>query len=92
MNEHIVTAFTGELEQLSATLLRMGGIAEKMILDACAATVRGDLTSATEVISRDREVDEIEADVERRIMEIVARRQPLARDLREVLAALKSRQ
>ncbi|MEM6410289.1 MAG: phosphate signaling complex protein PhoU [Pseudomonadota bacterium] len=89
MNDHIVTAFTDELEQLSADLLRMGGLAETMIMDACSATLIGDLNSAAIVIERDREVDALEASVEQRIMEIIARRQPLARDLREVLAALK---
>ncbi|MEM9669007.1 MAG: phosphate signaling complex protein PhoU [Pseudomonadota bacterium] len=89
MNDHIVTAFTDELEQLSNDLLRMGGLAEAMITDACSATMRGDLVAASAVIERDREVDELEAAVEQRIMEIVARRQPMARDLREVLAALK---
>ena len=89
MNDHIVTAFTDELEQLSADLLRMGGFAEAMIMDACSATLIGDLDSAAAVIERDRQVDALEAGVEQRIMEIIARRQPLARDLREVLAALK---
>lgn len=89
MNDHIVTAFTDELEQLSADLLRMGGLSEAMIMDACSATLLGDLVAAAAVIERDREVDELEAGVEQRIMEIIARRQPMARDLREVLAALK---
>ncbi|MEM7662349.1 MAG: phosphate signaling complex protein PhoU [Pseudomonadota bacterium] len=89
MNDHIVTAFTDELERLSADLLRMGGLSEAMITDACAATLRGDLASAASVIERDKEVDDLEASVEQRIMEIIARRQPMARDLREVLAALK---
>lgn len=89
MNEHIVSAFTDELEQLSADILRMGGLAEAMIVDACNATVRGDIGKAASVVTRDKDVDVIEAEVERRIMEIIARRQPMARDLREVLAALK---
>ncbi|MEL7453582.1 MAG: phosphate signaling complex protein PhoU [Pseudomonadota bacterium] len=89
MNEHIVTAFTDELERLSADILRMGGLAEAMITDACQATVAGDLARAAAVVARDREVDAIEADVERQIIELVARRQPMARDLREVLAGLK---
>ncbi|MEO0881857.1 MAG: PhoU domain-containing protein [Pseudomonadota bacterium] len=68
MNDHIVTAFTDELEQLSADLLRMGGLSEAMIMDACSATLLGDLVAAAAVIERDREVDELEAGVEQRIM------------------------
>ena len=89
MNDHIVTAFTGELESLSADILRMGGMVEAMIMDACNATVAADRARADVIVSSDKQVDELEADIERRITEILARRQPMARDLREVLAALK---
>ncbi|MEL7480368.1 MAG: phosphate signaling complex protein PhoU [Pseudomonadota bacterium] len=89
MTEHIVSAYTDELEALSADILRMGGLAEAMTGDACEATVKSDDTLATMVVARDADVDALEADIERRIIEIIARRQPLARDLREVLSALK---
>lgn len=89
MNEHIVTAFTDELKNLSADILRMGGLAEAMIMDACNATVAADTDRAKEIVDSDKNVDMLEADIERRITEILARRQPMARDLRDVLAALK---
>lgn len=86
---HIVSAFSEELEHLSADLLRMGGIAETMITDACRAVTTGDLKLAEETAARDDEVDEIEADAERRIVRLLALRQPMATDLRSVVAALK---
>ncbi len=89
MNDHIVTAFTDELESLSADILRMGGMVEAMIMDACTATVAVDRARAEQIVKSDDDVDALEADIERRITEILARRQPMARDLREVLAALK---
>lgn len=89
MNDHIVTAFSDELEQLYADILRMGGLVETMIADACDATVSGNAARAADVMNRDVQVDQLEAEIERKIMEILARRQPLARDLRGVLAALK---
>lgn len=89
MNHHIVTAFSDELEQLTASILRMGGLVEAMIVEGCDATIAGDERRAAQVIERDVVVDQLEADIERRITEILARRQPLARDLRAVLAALK---
>lgn len=89
MNDHIVTAFTDELDSLSADILRMGGMVEAMIMDACTATVAADRVRADKIVQSDNDVDRLEADIERRITEILARRQPMARDLREVLAALK---
>lgn len=89
MSSHIVSAFSEELEQLSADLLRMGGIAETMISDSCRAVVTGNVALANEVAARDDDVDEIEADCERRIVRLLALRQPMATDLRAVVAALK---
>ncbi len=89
MSEHIVRAFTDELEQLSADILRMGGIAETMITDACQAVARVDPALGQSVTLVDVEVDALEVEIERRITRLLALRQPLARDLREVLAALK---
>ena len=89
MTDHIVSAFSEELEQLSADLLRMGGIAESMISDACVSLVSGDLHLAGETVERDGLVDDMEADIERRIVRLLALRQPMASDLRAVVAALK---
>ncbi len=89
MSDHIVSAFSDELERLSADLLRMGGIVESMITDACRAIVIQDLTLASETAQRDLLVDDMEADIERRIIRLLALRQPMAADLRAVIAALK---
>jgi len=89
MNSHIVTSFADDLESLSADILRMGGLAEAMIMDACNAVAKGDLETARKTVLQDREVDALEAAIEQRITTILALRQPMAQDLREVLAALK---
>ncbi|MEM9845143.1 MAG: phosphate signaling complex protein PhoU [Pseudomonadota bacterium] len=89
MTSHIVSAFSEELEQLSADILRMGGVAETMIDQACQALVRGDLKLAEETSEMDDVVDSIEVDVERRITRLLALRNPMATDLRAVIAALK---
>nr|WP_321362151.1 phosphate signaling complex protein PhoU [uncultured Hyphomonas sp.] len=89
MADHIVSAFTEELERLSADILRMGGIVEEMIGDSCKAVLHNDLDLAAEVIERDPQVDRMEAEVERQIVSLIARRQPMAHDLRSVFAALK---
>lgn len=89
MSEHIVTAFTDELEHLSANLLRMGGLAESMISDASRAVVTYDLELARQVIKRDEAIDELETEVEKAIIRLIALRHPMASDLRAVLAAMK---
>ena len=89
MSDHIVSAFTEELERLSADILRMGGIVEQMIIDSCKAVLHNDLELAAEVIDRDPQVDRMEEEAERQIVSLIARRQPMAHDLRSVFAALK---
>ena len=89
MSEHIVTAFTDELEHLSANLLRMGGLAEAMINDASRAVVTYDLELARQVIKRDKSIDELEAEAEKAIIRLIALRHPMAADLRAVLGAMK---
>ena len=89
MDAHIVTSYSDDLEALSADVLRMGGLVEAMIVDACNAAALVALDTAQAVVARDKEVDALEADIERRIATILALRQPMAKDLREVLAALK---
>ncbi|MEM1105906.1 MAG: phosphate signaling complex protein PhoU [Pseudomonadota bacterium] len=89
MTAHIVSAFSEELETLSADILRMGGVAETMISQACTALVTGNVALADATSQMDDTVDAIEVDVERRIMRLLALRQPMAHDLRAVVAALK---
>lgn len=89
MTEHTVKAFSEELDALSALLSRMGGVSETMVADSVAAVVRRDTALAQDVMARDSRVDEMERDVEKQIVRILALRQPMARDLREVLAAYR---
>ncbi len=86
---HIVSSFSEELEHLAADILRMGGIAETMIGDSCRAVVTADDPLAAETVARDVELDTLEAELERRIVRLLALRQPLAADLRIVVAGLK---
>lgn len=89
MSEHIVSAYTDELERLTSDIVRMGGIVAEMIEDSCRAVRTNDLEAAKDVVARDAGVDAIEAEIERQIVSIVARRQPMAHDLRLILSALK---
>jgi phosphate transport system protein len=89
MVEHTLRAYDEELEALTAELSRMGGLAEVEVGDAIRAIARRDVAIAQGVIGRDARLDEIETDIERRAIRLIALRQPVADDLRRTVAALK---
>jgi len=87
--EHTVRAYDDELDSISAELSRMGGLAEVEVSDAIRGITRRDVPLAQAVIGRDARLDEIEADIEKRAIRLIALRQPVADDLRRTVAALK---
>ena len=87
--EHTVKAFDQDIGQLRGLISQMGGLAEQAIADAMMALQRGDATLAKSVRAKDKEIDAIEAEVERLVVRVIALRAPMADDLREVVAALK---
>lgn len=87
--KHTMKAFESELVALSSDVLRMGGLAEAMITDMAMAFAHGDMELAERVIAADSEVDALEKKLEREIMRLIALRQPVAQDLRGIIAALK---
>jgi phosphate transport system protein len=88
-HEHTVKAFDQDIGQLRALISQMGGLAEQAIHDAMKALQRGDTALAAEVRGKDKAIDAIEADLERRVVRVIALRAPMADDLREIIAALK---
>jgi phosphate transport system protein len=89
MVDHTVRAYDEELEGLTAELSRMGGLAEVEVGESIRAIARRDVALAHGVIDRDARLDEIEAEIERRAIRLIALRQPVADDLRRTVAALK---
>lgn len=87
--EHTVRAYDDELDSITAELARMGGLAEAEVAESIRAISRRDVNLATEVIDRDARLDEIELEIERRAVVLIALRQPVADDLRRIVAALK---
>jgi phosphate transport system protein len=86
---HTVKAFDEDLGQLRALISEMGGRAEAAITGALEALINRDLDTAAKIVENDRKIDELEAEIERQVVRLIALRAPLADDLREVLAALK---
>jgi phosphate transport system protein len=88
--EHIVRSYDEDLRKLRDLTARMGGLAERQVADATRALVRRDTTLAAEVVSRDAQIDALEREIEAFCVRLLALRQPMAADLRVVIAAMKA--
>ena len=89
MAAHIVSAYDNELESLGRKIAEMGGIAEKMLSDAMDALVALDVDLAQAVVASDPRLDLLQRDIESASIMTIARRQPMAVDLREIVAAIR---
>jgi phosphate transport system protein len=87
--EHTVKAYGEELNNLSADVVRLGGLAEAQVSDCVEAFARRDLGVAQAVIERDDKLDNLEAEIERKAIRLIALRQPVAQDLRRTVSAMK---
>jgi len=85
---HIVTSFDEELNGLAQKIAEMGGLAEQAVADSIAALVERDIAKAQVVIAGDGRIDDLQKQVEENAVLMIARRQPMARDLREIMAAI----
>ncbi|MBC9179212.1 phosphate signaling complex protein PhoU [Pseudoroseomonas ludipueritiae] len=88
-SEHISRSYEEQLKKLREMVARMGGLAERQVADAAYALIRRDTELAGEVIGRDGEIDQLERDIENFCVRLLALRQPVASDLRFVIAAMK---
>ena len=86
---HTVRAFDEEIEQLRTLIGQMGGIAEAQVIESVQVLVRRDADAAAQVIARDVQLDQMEAEAERQAVTMIALRSPMADDLREIIAAMK---
>ncbi len=86
---HLVKSYGEDLRRLRELIARMGGLAERQVADASAALARRDAAAAGEVVARDAPIDALEREVEAYCVRLLALRQPLAADLRLIIAAMK---
>lgn len=89
MAGHLVASYDTELIDLRQRLLAMGGLVEVMINDSIKALVDRDTALAERIITMDHEVNACEVAIDEKCLELLARRQPAARDLRFITLALK---
>ncbi|RWC48550.1 MAG: phosphate signaling complex protein PhoU [Mesorhizobium sp.] len=86
---HIVSAYDEELKYLSKRIAAMGGHAERMVDQAITALVNADPSLAQKVIRDDSVLDEGQREIDDKAIIIIARRQPMATDLREIVGTIR---
>lgn len=87
--EHIVTSYEDELASLDKKIAQMGGLTEKLVGQAADALRYRDADLAQATIEDDIKIDELEIEIEEQAVTMIARRQPMALDLRQIIAAVK---
>ncbi|MBY3198729.1 phosphate signaling complex protein PhoU [Rhizobium laguerreae] len=86
---HIYSAYDDDLKFLSRRISEMGGLAEQMVAEAVRALVNGDTALAQKVISDDVILDHAEREIGDKAIVTIARRQPMAADLREIMGSIR---
>jgi phosphate transport system protein len=89
MSEHTTKLFDVDLEHLLGLIAEMGGYAERQIIDAIDALSRGDANQGRRVISADATLDAHQREIEQFAIATIAKRQPVADDLREIVAIIR---
>ena len=89
MVEHTIRAFDTDLHQLAGKIAEMGRLDAEQIGDAIEALIKRDAGLAKRVIPKDTRVDDLQREIEEKAVATIARRQPMAVDLREIIGALR---
>jgi phosphate transport system protein len=87
--DHTAKAFDSDLQEITRKVAEMGGLVEQQIADAVQALVGRDLEMGERVIAMDPQVDGLQREIEEKAILTIARRQPMAVDLREVVGAMR---
>ena len=89
MSDHTMKAFDSDLQELSRMVAEMGGLAEKQVAESVDALAKRDTALAQRVTAADKGIDDLQRGVEEKAILTIARRQPMAVDLREIVSALR---
>src|SRR5215470_14442457 len=87
--EHTAKGFDTDLQELTGIVAEMGGLTERQIAEAIEALVKRDNGRASQIIAADTMIDGLQRAIEERAIGIIARRQPVANDLRQVVGILR---
>ncbi|MGF1649636.1 MAG: phosphate signaling complex protein PhoU [Hyphomicrobiaceae bacterium] len=89
MDRHTVSGYDEDLMVLNRRIAQMGGLAEQLLAQAFEALAARDPQRANVVVERDVEIDELQRALESQVVQLIARRQPMADDLRQIMAAMR---
>jgi phosphate transport system protein len=89
LNEHIVSSYEDELTNLNKAISEMGGMVEQAITESAIALLKLDHKQAQDVRLFDKKIDEMQQSINDAAVSIIARRQPMAADLRMVVTAIQ---
>jgi len=87
--EHTAKAFDEDLQELARLVAEMGGLVERQIVDSVVSLTRRDINLSLRVVNADVELDKLQHMIEERGVLTIARRQPMAVDLREIVGTLR---
>jgi phosphate transport system protein len=87
--EHIVKSYAQELANLRDRIIQMGGMVEAQVAAAADAVMHQDSDAAIRAVEQDPAVDALERDIEAQVIQMLALRQPMAQDLRQIVTSLK---
>jgi phosphate transport system protein len=87
--DHTAKAFDIDLQEIARLVAEMGGLCEKQVADSIDALAERDLDRAQRTVAADPEIDALQAEIEEKAVLTIARRQPMAVDLREIVGALR---
>ncbi|MGA8260433.1 MAG: phosphate signaling complex protein PhoU [Arenicellales bacterium] len=90
IGHHTVKRYNAELEDVRSKVLAMGGLVEQQLSDAITAITTGDSSLGEKVLNGDYQINALEVEIDEECSQILARRQPIANDLRFVLAVIKT--
>lgn len=89
MPGHIVSSYDDELKAILRRISEMGGQAERMVEQSVTALIKSDIQLAQRVIADDRLLDEAQRELDEHAIRTIAKRQPMAQDLREIVGAIR---
>jgi phosphate transport system protein len=89
MSDHTTKAFDVDLQEITRLVAEMGGLAEKQVADSVDALARRDSDRAQRTVTNDPGIDLLQREIEEKAVLTIARRQPMAVDLREIIGALR---
>src|SRR5262245_55463371 len=87
--DHMTRVFDSDLQDLARTVAEMGGLAERQITEAIEALTTRDSSRACRVIAADATIDAMQRTIEESAIDTIAQRQPVDKDLRQVVGMLR---